>query len=152
MFFLHYISIVLTSCDEATSQNEDTALIQEVNPDLDAQDIEPVPIVGELPIFGDKEIWVDALIDEESTPYRISGTRLLLHTDGEALLFDEATDTITSLGTFDQIEGVQLDVQRSMILLDGTAFVFDGTWLEESPLNDIPVSYTHLTLPTIYSV
>ena len=102
MFFLHYISIVLTSCDEATSQNEDTALIQEVNPELDTQDAEPVPIIGELPIFGDKEIWVNTLIDEESTPYRISGTRLLLHTDGEALLFDEATDTTTSLGTFDQ--------------------------------------------------
>lgn len=137
MFFLHYISIVLTSCDEATSQNEDTALIQEVNPDLDAQDTEPVPIVGELPIFGDKEIWVDALIDEASTPYHISGTRLLLHTNREAFLFDEATDTTTSLGNFDQIEGVQLDVQRSMILLDGTAFVFDGAWLEESPLNDV---------------
>ena len=137
MFFLQYISITLFSCDKTVSQDNEIPPTQEAEPPVVSQDNEPISIIGALPIFGDKEIWVETLFDEATIPYLISGTRILFHTSGEALFFDETNNTTTSLGHFDQIEGLQLDVQQSMILLDGTVFIFDGEWLEESPINDI---------------
>ncbi len=46
---------------------------------------------------------------------------------------------------FDQIEGLQLDVQQSILLLNGDAF-FDGQWLEDvenDGINDLWIGKTN---------
>ena len=137
MIFFEPMLISLMGCTNETSQYDDVPQTEEVDTASELPTNEPIPVVGMLPVSRDKEIWVETLLEESTIPYRISGTQMLFHTNGEALFFDEANNTTTSLGHFDQIEGVQLDVQQSMILLDGSVFIFDGEWLEESPINDI---------------
>ena len=98
MFFLQYISVLLSGCGPTPSQSEEIAPTSQTNPPVVPQDNDPIPVVGSLPVSGDKEVWIETLFHEGSTPHRISGTRSLVHQAGEALFIDEAADTTISLG------------------------------------------------------
>ena len=41
------------------------------------------------------------------------------------------------LGDYTVIDGIALDIERSLLILDGELTVFDGLWLEESPIMEI---------------
>ena len=120
MIFFQPFLISLIGCSKDTSQHDELQPDEVIDTPSENPTNEPIPVVGILPVSGDKEIWVETLFEEATIPYRLGGTRMLFHTNGEALFFDEAKNTTTSLGHFDQIEGVQLDVQQSMIILDGS--------------------------------
>ena len=102
MIFFQPLLISLIGCENQKSQYEDVQPEETIEIPLETTTNEPIPIVGGLPISGDKEIWVETLFDESTMSYHISGTRTLVHQNGEALLIDEASNTTISLGYFDQ--------------------------------------------------
>ena len=146
MFVFKNVLLVLWACNDTSSQTEEEPPAQEITEPTVSQESEPIPIVGELPIWGSREIWVETIFYEDAIPHHIFGTRMLFHQNGEALYFDEANETTISLGDFDHVAGIGLDTQYSMFLLDGQAYTYDGQWLAFSSINDalpIPVEKIH---------
>ena len=52
----------------------------------------------------------------------------------------------------DEIDSFKMEIHLSIIAIRNDLVFFQDVAIDESELILIPVSYTHLTLPTIYSV
>ena len=85
---------------------------------------------------------METLSNEQCNPIALSGFQPLLGTGESWKLDDETQEETIYLGEYGTVDGLTLDSERSILLLDGGVFIFDYQVLESSPIGDV------LPLPT----
>ena len=125
------------SCTSEQSTAIDIATDDQYIPIEDEPLIESIQIHGDLPIHGERSIIVETMFDTLESVKSLEGASFLLQRDGQIAYMDETVGEGIALGSRTIYDGTVMDSRETLLALDGLLYVFDGEWLENSPLNEI---------------
>lgn len=120
----------------------DDLISQAVVVDSGQVESEPATVIAKLPISGERVPLIETLSNVQGNLIALSGFQTLLGTGESWKLDDETQEETLYLGEYRNVDGLTLDSESSVLLLDGGVFIFDGQSLESSPIGDV------LPLPT----
>ena len=105
----------------------------------------PIPVVGEMPLSDARNVFVDHIAERPLQSSNLDGHRHLIQNESHTLYIDETATEPVDFGPHQHIDGIFIDQQRSLLLLDGDIMIFDGQSLEPSPLNAVlPIPATRI--------
>ena len=127
-----------------SAYSNDTNTIIDSGTSNSEENEEPV-VLGEIPISGERSIQHESLLAASTKAHSLNGFSSLIEHDGMAFYRDETQEEMISLGTYATMDGIALDTNRSLLLLDGEIVIFDGQWREDSPLSEtMPIPAEHV--------
>ena len=99
---------------------------QSVESDSGQDQSEPTIVIAKLPISAERVPLMETLSNEQCNPIALSGFQTLLGTGESWKLDDETQEETIYLGEYGTVDGLTLDSESSVLLLDGGVFIFDG--------------------------
>ena len=126
--------------EQDTAPSTDTAtddIIEETATATETAEEAPFETTGPLPISGAQEAIVETLDEGMEMAVSLHGFSHLLQQDGKLAYVDETKTEEVPLGNPALFDGAAIGPQSSVLALDGELFIFDGQWLEPSPLNEL---------------
>ena len=126
LFFSYINTLIFIGCvgNPRTSDLENDASIDLADEGNELS--EPTRQIGEIHISGERTLFVESIAVDGRVAVALNGFQTLLGTEGSWELDDETQEETIYLGEYGTVDGLTLDSERSILLLDGGVFIFDG--------------------------
>lgn len=111
-------------------------------------DPSPTSMVGDLPLTGNLDAFIHVLVDDDATiqhAQSITAYKTLVQREQYVEYFDDTEEAMIIFDRVTHMDAVALNAQDTLMSFSGELYIFDGQWLQASPLNDLfPVPVEHL--------
>lgn len=132
---LFYFSAACTSSDAEDSAQ--VSEVEDVSIETQSAPIEPITIIGVMPVSGERAVLLESLAIESSRSIALNGYQTLHNVSEVWSVVDEAIANTIELGAFGVADGLSIDDYSSMLVLDGEVTILTDGTLQTSPVNEV---------------